>query len=81
MHFFNPILSFRSIILYTPAVDFFFTDADKAGGATKLIHIKTYVSPWEKAMKGDEKLLATLKTAMPIPAEKEDLPKYKSFNR
>ncbi|XP_020508776.1 myozenin-1a isoform X1 [Labrus bergylta] len=42
---------------------------------------KTYVSPWEKAMKGDEILVATLKTAMPGPVEKKDIPKYKCFNR
>lgn len=48
--------------------------------ATK-IHVKTYISPWEKAMKGDANLVATLKTAMPGPTEKKDIRKYKSFNR
>uniref|UniRef100_A0A7N8WU91 Synaptopodin 2-like a n=1 Tax=Mastacembelus armatus TaxID=205130 RepID=A0A7N8WU91_9TELE len=53
------------------------TDASK-----KKTHVITYVSPWEKAMKGDENLIATLKTAMPGPLErKELLPKYKCFNR
>uniref|UniRef100_A0A7N8XEY4 Synaptopodin 2-like a n=1 Tax=Mastacembelus armatus TaxID=205130 RepID=A0A7N8XEY4_9TELE len=48
----------------------------------KKTHVITYVSPWEKAMKGDENLIATLKTAMPGPLErKELLPKYKCFNR
>lgn len=41
----------------------------------------TYVSPWEKAMKGDETLIATLKTAMLGPTERKDLTKYKCFNR
>lgn len=62
-------------------MDVFFTGSGKAGGAKKQIHVKTYVSPWEKAMKGDENLLATLKTAMPVPIDKKDPPKYKSFNR
>uniref|UniRef100_A0A8C6UGT2 Myozenin 1 n=1 Tax=Neogobius melanostomus TaxID=47308 RepID=A0A8C6UGT2_9GOBI len=43
--------------------------------------MKTYVSPWEKAMKGDENLIATLKAEMPAPALYKDLPKYKCFNR
>lgn len=43
--------------------------------------MKTYISPWEKAMKGDEGLLATLKSSMPGPIDMRDLPKYKSFNR
>uniref|UniRef100_A0A667YVI9 Myozenin 1 n=1 Tax=Myripristis murdjan TaxID=586833 RepID=A0A667YVI9_9TELE len=47
----------------------------------KEIHVKTYVSPWEKAMKGDENLVATLKASMPGPIVHIDLPKYKCFNR
>jgi len=43
--------------------------------------VKMYMSPWEKAMKGDEALTATLKTVMAIPDEKVDLRMYKSFNR
>lgn len=42
---------------------------------------KTYVSPWERAMKGNEDLLATMKTQMPGPYSYEELRKYKSFNR
>ncbi|XP_039995818.1 myozenin-1a [Xiphias gladius] len=57
----------------------------KGGGSNdaseKHIHLKTYVSPWEKAMKGDESLIATLKMAMPPPVEQKELRKYKSFNR
>ncbi|XP_075932047.1 myozenin-1a [Anarhichas minor] len=47
----------------------------------KLLLIKMYKSPWEKAMKGDETLIATLKTGMPGPIEKKDAQKYKCFNR
>jgi len=47
----------------------------------KLLLLKTYKSPWEKAMKGDEILIATMKTGMPGPIEKTDALKYKSFNR
>lgn len=57
----------------------------KGGGkdlaSKKMLAVKTYVSPWEKAMKGDEGLVATLKTAMPGPINPKDLPKYKCFNR
>ncbi|XP_061693579.1 myozenin-1a isoform X2 [Syngnathoides biaculeatus] len=42
---------------------------------------KTYISPWEKAMKGDEGLLATLKWTMPGPVHHIELRKYKCFNR
>lgn len=56
-----------------------------AGGrgddAKKHLHAKSYVSPWEKAMKGDENLIATLKTSMPGPIMQKDNPKWKSFNR
>ncbi|XP_037128492.1 myozenin-1-like [Syngnathus acus] len=45
------------------------------------MHAKTYLSPWEKAMKGDEGLLATLKGSMPGPIHHIDLRKYKCFNR
>ncbi|KAB5581525.1 hypothetical protein PHYPO_G00176720 [Pangasianodon hypophthalmus] len=44
-------------------------------------HTKTYVSPWEKAMKGNEELISTMKPYMPGPCAHGDLPKYKSFNR
>ncbi|KAM4590817.1 myozenin-1a [Odontesthes bonariensis] len=50
-------------------------------GTKTLIHVKTYMSPWEKAMKGDETLLSTLKAAMPGPITQKDSLKYKSFNR
>ncbi|TSK14882.1 Myozenin-2 [Bagarius yarrelli] len=43
--------------------------------------VKTYVSPWECAMKDDEELKATLKPQMPGPHVHKDLPLYKSFNR
>lgn len=44
-------------------------------------HVKTYVSPWERAMKDDDELKATMKPQMPGPHVHEDLPQYKSFNR
>ncbi|KAL0179451.1 hypothetical protein M9458_024893, partial [Cirrhinus mrigala] len=44
-------------------------------------YIKTYVSPWERAMKDDEELKETMKLKMPGPQVYKDLPKYKSFNR
>lgn len=56
----------------------------KGGGRDEKKHVlvvKTYVSPWERAMKGDENLIATLKPEMPGPLQYKDLPKYKCFNR
>lgn len=45
-------------------------------------YIRTYVSPWERAMKGNEELTATMKARMPGPIQMHpDLPLYKSFNR
>ncbi|KAM9832558.1 myozenin-1b [Neosynchiropus ocellatus] len=45
-------------------------------------YVRTYVSPWERAMKGNEELTATMKASMPGPIQMHpDLPQYKSFNR
>uniref|UniRef100_A0A672R4B2 Myozenin-1-like n=1 Tax=Sinocyclocheilus grahami TaxID=75366 RepID=A0A672R4B2_SINGR len=44
-------------------------------------YVKTYVSPWERAMKDDEELKETMKLKMPGPQVHKELPKYKSFNR
>lgn len=45
-------------------------------------YIRTYVSPWERAMKGNEELTATMRTCMPGPIRiHAELPLYKSFNR
>ncbi|XP_058235778.1 myozenin-1a [Hemibagrus wyckioides] len=44
-------------------------------------YVKTYVSPWEKAMKGNAELISTMKPYMPGPCDQKDLTKYKCFNR
>ncbi|XP_039990372.1 myozenin-1b isoform X3 [Xiphias gladius] len=45
-------------------------------------YIRTYVSPWERAMKGNEELKATMKACMPGPIQMHpEMPQYKSFNR
>jgi len=45
-------------------------------------YIRTYVSPWERAMKGNEELTATMRACMPGPIRiHPELPLYKSFNR
>uniref|UniRef100_A0A8C2B5T6 Myozenin 1b n=1 Tax=Cyprinus carpio TaxID=7962 RepID=A0A8C2B5T6_CYPCA len=44
-------------------------------------YVRTYVSPWERAMKDDEELKETMKWKMPGPQVHKELPKYKSFNR
>ena len=42
---------------------------------------RSYLSPWEKAMKRDESLTSTLRAQMTGPGAKKDLVQYKSFNR
>lgn len=44
-------------------------------------YVRTYVSPWERAMKDDEELKETMKLKMPGPQVHKELLKYKSFNR
>ncbi|XP_017289063.1 myozenin-1b isoform X2 [Kryptolebias marmoratus] len=45
-------------------------------------YVRTYVSPWERAMRDNEELKATMKPNMPGPIQiHPDLPQYKSFNR
>ncbi|KAL2102219.1 hypothetical protein ACEWY4_001387 [Coilia grayii] len=44
-------------------------------------YVKTYISPWERAMKDNEELRATMQAKMPGPQVHQDLPKFKSFNR
>lgn len=45
-------------------------------------YVRTYVSPWERAMKGNEELTATMKASMPGPIQiHPELPLYKSFNK
>lgn len=45
-------------------------------------YVRTYVSPWERAMKGNEELTATMKPCMPGPVQiHSEQPLYKSFNR
>ncbi|XP_060951513.1 myozenin-1b [Limanda limanda] len=55
-------------------------EADKE--AKRKEYIRTYVSPWERAMRGNLELTATMKGNMPGPIEiHPDLILYKSFNR
>uniref|UniRef100_A0AAY4C4V6 Myozenin 1b n=1 Tax=Denticeps clupeoides TaxID=299321 RepID=A0AAY4C4V6_9TELE len=56
-------------------------DAEALKQKKRREYVKTYISPWERAMKGDEELRATMQLRMPGPREHKDLPKYKSFNR
>uniref|UniRef100_A0A8C8ID18 Myozenin 1a n=1 Tax=Oncorhynchus tshawytscha TaxID=74940 RepID=A0A8C8ID18_ONCTS len=43
--------------------------------------VPSYVSPWEKAMKGNQELTSSMRYHMPGPHAHHDLPKFKSFNR
>ncbi|XP_078055474.1 myozenin-1a [Mustelus asterias] len=54
-----------------------------AGGAAKkhITVLKTYVSPWEKAMGNDPDLKATMSSHMESPSSPSKLRSYKSFNR
>uniref|UniRef100_A0A667YVR5 Myozenin 1 n=1 Tax=Myripristis murdjan TaxID=586833 RepID=A0A667YVR5_9TELE len=71
----------NSIMPFPLVMNLPFTGGAADQKSKKEIHVKTYVSPWEKAMKGDENLVATLKASMPGPIVHIDLPKYKCFNR
>ncbi|XP_039624227.1 myozenin-1a [Polypterus senegalus] len=53
----------------------------KGAGKTNITIVKTYISPWERAMRGDAELTATMRATMPGPCTQQDLPKYKCFNR
>ncbi|KAM9559116.1 myozenin-1-like isoform 1-T1 [Salvelinus alpinus] len=44
-------------------------------------YVPSYVSPWEKAMKGNQELTSSMRYHMPVPHAHLDLHKYKSFNR
>ncbi|XP_029608841.1 myozenin-1 isoform X2 [Salmo trutta] len=44
-------------------------------------YVPSYVSPWEKAMKGNQELTSSMRYHMPGPHAHHDLPKFKSFNR
>lgn len=45
-------------------------------------YVNTYISPWERAMKDNEELKATMKPNMPGPIQNHlELPQYKSFNK
>lgn len=79
-HFFSKCRT-KNIALYPITVHVAFTGGGTDDATKKHLHVKTYISPWEKAMKGDETLIATLKTAMPGPTPHKDHPKYKCFNR
>ncbi|XP_028332271.1 myozenin-1-like isoform X2 [Gouania willdenowi] len=49
---------------------------------SRKVYVRTYVSPWERAMKGNEELRATMRSSMPGPIQiQPELPLYKSFNR
>ncbi|KAM4524838.1 myozenin-1b isoform 1-T1 [Odontesthes bonariensis] len=55
-------------------------EADKAKRRKE--YVRTYISPWERAMRNNEELTATMKACMPGPIQfHPDLPQYKSFNR
>uniref|UniRef100_A0A665WTR8 Myozenin 1b n=1 Tax=Echeneis naucrates TaxID=173247 RepID=A0A665WTR8_ECHNA len=57
-------------------------DAEAEKAKRRKEYVRTYVSPWERAMKGNEELTATMKARMPGPIQLHpDLPQYKSFNR
>lgn len=66
---------------YALVVDIFFTGGGSDDASKTMRMLKLYVSPWEKAMKGDEILVATMKGGMAGPCDPKDLRKYKSFNR
>ncbi|RXM35788.1 Synaptopodin 2-like protein [Acipenser ruthenus] len=55
--------------------------AGKGGSKQSITMVRTYISPWERAMRGNAELTATMRSSMPGPCSHKDLVKYKSFNR
>ncbi|XP_033881510.2 myozenin-1-like [Acipenser ruthenus] len=53
----------------------------KDGSKQSVTMVRTYISPWERAMRGNAELTATMRSSMPGPCSHKDLLKYKSFNR
>ncbi|TMS22666.1 myozenin-1b [Larimichthys crocea] len=67
-----------------PKVEVVVETVDKAAEKRKRHeqYVRTYISPWERAMKGNEELTATMKGRMPGPIQMHpEMPLYKSFNR
>ncbi|KAM9426592.1 myozenin-1b [Pholidichthys leucotaenia] len=57
-------------------------DAEAEKQKRRKEYVRTYVSPWERAMKDNDELKATMKPCMPGPIQKHpEPPHYKSFNR
>ncbi|XP_033885909.2 myozenin-1-like isoform X2 [Acipenser ruthenus] len=55
--------------------------AGKGRSKQSITMVRTYISPWERAMRGNAELTATMRSSMPGPCSHKDLVKYKSFNR
>ncbi|KAK1164454.1 myozenin-1-like isoform X1, partial [Acipenser oxyrinchus oxyrinchus] len=55
--------------------------AGTGGSKQSVTMVRTYISPWERAMRGNAELTATMRSSMPGPCSHKDLMKYKSFNR
>ncbi|XP_041117390.1 myozenin-1-like [Polyodon spathula] len=55
--------------------------AGKDGSKQSVTMVRTYISPWERAMKGNAELTATMRSSMPGPCIHKNLVEYKSFNR
>lgn len=74
------LLSVLPLTLRVSVVETVDEEAEKAKRRKE--YVRTYVSPWERAMKGNEELTATMRAAMPGPIYAHpDMPHYKSFNR
>uniref|UniRef100_A0A8C3AGC2 Myozenin 1b n=1 Tax=Cyclopterus lumpus TaxID=8103 RepID=A0A8C3AGC2_CYCLU len=74
----------ENLLMFPPPVAPKPEKAKEEGGATDVPkeYAPTYISPWERAMKGNEELTATMKATMPGPIQMHsELPLYKSFNR
>lgn len=87
----GPLWSFGRLILPGPTVVSLslcvsvveeLVDEEAERKKRKEEYVRTYVSPWERAMKGNEELTATMRSCMPGPIQiHAELPLYKSFNR
>lgn len=76
------LLSSESFIGSPPSVIEEKVDDEEEKLRRRQDYVRTYVSPWERAMRGNEELTATMRPNMPGPVHLHpELPLYKSFNR
>lgn len=72
---------YDDVMFISPTVEEEVLDKEAEKEKRRQQYVRTYVSPWERAMRGDESLTATMHHCMAGPHPPHDMPKFKSFNR